>query len=101
MVVISVGSLAVVSLVVVTGVSVVLTLILLLLTRDSRPRVEEDIHLLLAVSHPRLQTEPSQEIPDQCQESVYQSSRNYSAMFGGQRSVPHNITDDLRLPRGL
>ena len=40
MVVISVGSLAVVSLVVVTGVSVVLTLILVLLTRDSRPRVE-------------------------------------------------------------
>ena len=40
MVIISVGSLAVVSLVVVTSVSVVLTLILLLLTRDSRPRVE-------------------------------------------------------------
>ena len=40
MVIINVGSLAVVSLVVVTGVSVVLTLALLFLTRDSRPRVE-------------------------------------------------------------
>ena len=40
MVIISVGSLAVVSLVVVTGVSVVVTLILVVLTRDSRPRVE-------------------------------------------------------------
>ena len=40
MVIISLGSLAVVSLVVVTGVSVVVTLILVVLTRDSRPRVE-------------------------------------------------------------
>ena len=40
MVIINVGSLAVVSLVVVTGVSVVVTLILLVVTRDSRPRVE-------------------------------------------------------------
>ena len=40
MVIISVGSLAVVALVVATGVSVVVSLILLLLTRDSRPRVE-------------------------------------------------------------
>ena len=40
MVIINVGSLAVVSLVVVTGVSVVVALILLVLTRDSRPVVE-------------------------------------------------------------
>ena len=40
MVIINVGSLAVVALVVVTGVSVVVTLILLVVTRDSRPRVE-------------------------------------------------------------
>ena len=40
MVIIGVGSLAVVGLVVVTGVSVIVTLILLLLPRDCRPRVE-------------------------------------------------------------
>ena len=40
MVIISVGSLAVVSLVVVTGVSVVVSLVLVLLTRDSRPTAE-------------------------------------------------------------